>query len=397
MAENPKETPTYGVYEELDAAEAPEYAGNLEREVCDWIEAVSGMPRGDEASVHDWLMDGSVLCAVVNAIQPGKIKKVNTSKLAFKQMENITYFMNTARDWGVPESSMFGTPDLYENKDMGSVISAIYSFGGAVQVHFPEFDGPKLGIAHAAQASDTKREKKVATQSGGLSGTLEQQSAHTAARQVAATGRIRTDTGGSTGGGYQPAAAAPIRAPPPEGADAAGLDADLKARQEARFDTNLEKEVCDWIELVTGEEKGDLTTHEWLKSGQVLCKLANTVKPGSIKKVNTSAMPFKQMENITFFMNYARSVQVPESSMFGTPDLFEDKNMGSVINCIFVFGGAIQVHVPEYDGPKLGVAMNVDSHDAKRDNTRVASQYEALSRNCEVERPRDGGIIRGAA
>merc|ERR1711870_63085 len=68
--------------------------------------------------------------------------------------------------------------------------------------------------------------------------------------------------------------------------------------------------------------------HDWLKSGVVLCNLANQVKPGSIAKINSSTMPFKQMENIKYFMDFARRVGVPESSMFGTPDLYEDKNMG---------------------------------------------------------------------
>merc|ERR1712107_340059 len=82
-------------------------------EVVDWIQTVSGSSIGD-ASFAEWLHDGKVLFALINAIKPGAIPKVNQSTLAFKQMENITYFMNAARDMGVPESSMFGTPDLYE-------------------------------------------------------------------------------------------------------------------------------------------------------------------------------------------------------------------------------------------------------------------------------------------
>jgi len=77
--------------------------------------------------------------------------------------------------------------------------------------------------------------------------------------------------------------------------------------------------------------KAEQTMHEWLKSGEVLCRLANAIKLGLIKKVNTQSMPFKQMENTTFFMNAARGLGVPESSMFGTPDLYEEKNMGSLI------------------------------------------------------------------
>jgi len=154
--------------------------------------------------------------------------------------------------------------------------------------------------------------------------------------------------------------------------------------------------VCDWIEAVTGESKGDKTTQEWLQNGTVLCSLVNKIKPGQIKKVNSSTMPFKQMENITFYMNAARELGVPEQSMFGTPDLYEGKNMGSVISAIYSFGGAIQVSVPEFQGPKLGAAVNTELDDKKRDNNMATSQFEAMERTLEVERPKDGGITRGA-
>ena len=40
------------------------------------------------------------------------------------------------------------------------------------------------------------------------------------------------------------------------------------------------------------------TIHMKLKNGQVLCQLMNGLVPGSIKKINTNNMAFKQMENI---------------------------------------------------------------------------------------------------
>ena len=49
------------------------------------ITSLSGKPQGD-ATFADWLKDGSVICEAMNALKPGAIKKINASKMAFKQM-----------------------------------------------------------------------------------------------------------------------------------------------------------------------------------------------------------------------------------------------------------------------------------------------------------------------
>jgi len=150
------------------------------------------------------------------------------------------------------------------------------------------------------------------------------------------------------------------------------MDADLKAKQEAGHDADLEAQVVKWVEDIVGAEsaKGDQSMHEWLKSGKVLCQLLNAIKPGTVKKVNTMNAPFKQMENITFFMDGARGIGVPEFAMFGTPDLYEEKNMDSVTKCLFTLGGVVQTKVPEFSGPKLGIQM-AEAKDAKREKGQV--------------------------
>ena len=76
-----------------------------------------------------------------------------------------------------------------------------------------------------------------------------------------------------------------------------------------------------WIEAVTGKPF-EAEFAAALKDGKLLCELANTVKPGCIKKVNASALAFKQMENISHFIRVAKAIGVPVSDtcfFFGSP------------------------------------------------------------------------------
>merc|ERR1719422_2765415 len=290
-------------------------------------------------------------------------------------MENITAFTDAARHLGVMEASMFATPDLYEEKNMASVLNCIYTFAGVIQTTCPEFQGPKLGRPIRATVQDTRRIKAPPTQTGGLAGTLDQQSARTHQRDAAAY----VDR--------------------PEAVDAEGLDADLKKKMAEKFDQASADEVCKWIEELTGEQQGEQTMAEWLKNGQVLCKVANAIQPGSIDNVyEGTTNSFKQMENISHFLTYARGLGMTESSVFSTPDLFEEKNMSIVVTALYTFGGVVQAKAEEigYTGPKLGIAVNAEVIDRNRGLGLVTDQNEAMNRHMEVERPKDMKNVREA-
>lgn len=118
-----------------------------------------------------------------------------------------------------------------------------------------------------------------------------------------------------------------------------GLDAELEAKRNANYDSNLENDVRAWIERLTGDSIGP-DFHAGLKSGVILCKyvlnlsswgskkyficelfvsylciqywsvmltffnsLANKLKPGSVPKIQKSAMPFVQMvKQLLFYL-----------------------------------------------------------------------------------------------
>jgi len=366
-------TPAYGLDADLKAKADAKYDTALEKEVTDWISAVTGQAK--DGPVGEWLHDGKVLCALANAIKPGSIKKVNTMNAPFKQRENITYFQKFMRDNGMAEAGMFGTDDLYDQKNMGSFITAVNTFGGVIQTTIPEFTGPKLGVAVTAEVQDKKRASGVATQCGGLAGVMEVQKLTQGKREVA----------GGTNAGVKDGSMAT--------ADAAGLDGDLAAKKAAKYDPQVEAAVVGWIEAITGESKTG-TAHEWLKSGQVLCRLANKIKPGAVKDINTMATPFKERENITHFQKAMREAGVPETQLFGTDDLYEANDLGTFMRSVVNYGGAVQTSNPSL--PKLGAAVShINDKDKKRDSG-IVKQTDAMQAMMEVERPKNTGITAGA-
>lgn len=366
-------TPAYGLDATLAAKAAAKYDPALETEVTTWISAVTGVAM--EGTVGEWLHDGKVLCQLANAIKPGTVKKINTMNAPFKQRENITYFQKFMRENGMNESSMFGTDDLYDEKNMGSFITSMNTFGGVLQTHCPEFSGPKLGVAVESHVTDAKRNAGPATQSGGLTGVMEVHALNQGKREVA---------GGTNAG---------VKSGTEVSADAAGLDADLAAKKAAKYDPAVEAEVVKWIEAITGQSKGGASAHEWLKNGQVLCEVANKITPGAVAKVNTMATPFKERENITYFQKAMRDAGVPESQLFGTDDLYEANDLGTFMRSVVNYGGAVQSANPSL--PKLGAAVTHGMDDAKR-NVGHVSQQDAMQANMQVERPKNTGITSGA-
>jgi len=135
-----------------------------------------------------------------------------------------------------------------------------------------------------------------------------------------------------------------------------GLDAELKAKQDAKYDPNLEREVLEWIKALAGVSITSDTVHEQLKSGVVLCNLVNAIQPGIVARIQNGKMPFVQMENINSFLVACKTLGVPDTDLFMTVDLFEAKNMVQVVQTIHALGRAAQ-KIPSYQGPTIGVKL----------------------------------------
>ena len=135
-----------------------------------------------------------------------------------------------------------------------------------------------------------------------------------------------------------------------------GLDKELAEKAAAKYDPAVENACRMWIENVTGDKLGECSLQEELKNGVVLCNLINAIKPGLIKPPKNSKMPFMQMENISMYLEGCTKLGVPSFSSFQTVSLYENKDMGSVLNNIQALGSAAQ-KLPGYSGPVLGTKI----------------------------------------
>ncbi|XP_076353323.1 myophilin-like isoform X1 [Tachypleus tridentatus] len=144
-----------------------------------------------------------------------------------------------------------------------------------------------------------------------------------------------------------------------------GLSRECMLKSRAKFDMNKALQVLEWIEKVTdlelippNPERGfeDYVDFcECLKDGIALCRLINRIMPGAVTKINKSASPFKQMENIEMFLKGCLNYGLKSWDMFQVNDLYEKKNPYLVVNCLFSLGGLAQRN--GFDGPVIGVKV----------------------------------------
>jgi len=121
-----------------------------------------------------------------------------------------------------------------------------------------------------------------------------------------------------------------------------GLAAEAQAKITSKYSEESARECLEWIKTVTQEDinvSGDPDNfYETLKDGSLLCRLMNILKPGTIKKIQTSKMAFKCMENINAFVVGAKTCGIMDQETFQSVDLWERQNLNSVIICLQSLG-----------------------------------------------------------
>ncbi|XP_069038506.1 transgelin isoform X2 [Lepisosteus oculatus] len=128
--------PAYGLSREVQSRIDKKYDPDLEERLVEWIMAQCGSgvsrPEPGKTGFQLWLKDGCVLSELINSLYaPGQkpIKKIQHSDMAFKQMEQVSQFLQASERYGVVKTDIFQTVDLWEGKDLAAVQRTLMALG----------------------------------------------------------------------------------------------------------------------------------------------------------------------------------------------------------------------------------------------------------------------------
>jgi len=146
-----------GFAAEAQAKIMSKYSEDHAREVLEWIHELTGEPSdlsGHPDNVYEQLKDGTLLCKLANSLEAGSVKRVQTSKMAFKCMENINSFLEAAKKFGVPNQELFQTVDLWEKQNLNAVIICLQALGRKGSKFGKPSIGPKEAEKNARQFTE---------------------------------------------------------------------------------------------------------------------------------------------------------------------------------------------------------------------------------------------------
>jgi len=131
-----------------------------------------------------------------------------------------------------------------------------------------------------------------------------------------------------------------------------GLDADIKKKLEAKWDPQKAAQAQAWLEALSGV-RATGTLYDYLRNGVILCTAVNKIQPNVVARINTTTMPFKERENIANYLQACKTLGCRETDLFMTEDLYNNSNLGVVVDNIHALGGLAKK--VGFTGPALGV------------------------------------------
>jgi len=146
-----------------------EVAKELEQQVAQWIEAVTGCTQSETESLQTWLSDGVVLCSLANKIKPGIVPEftrdfggnhnndsIREARRVAQQDENINRFIKAAIEMGVKPVECFELKHMRDTSgaQFRNVTNALHRLDAAIKTTCPKFIGPFLSSASVRRSID---------------------------------------------------------------------------------------------------------------------------------------------------------------------------------------------------------------------------------------------------
>lgn len=164
----------FGMTAEVTNLIQGKYNKERAREAMTWIMKYvkdADLKGVEEASdVQAKLKDGVILCKLINAIEPGSVKKINEKNQAFSHMENIGSFLNACESLGCAKLDLFQTVNLYDGTNMAQVIDGIFALGRKCGQKGLQGIGPKESEKNTREFSEEQlragREGHIGLQAG---------------------------------------------------------------------------------------------------------------------------------------------------------------------------------------------------------------------------------------
>ncbi|KAL4675707.1 hypothetical protein H8959_009852 [Pygathrix nigripes] len=138
--------PSYGLSAEVKNRLLSKYDPQKEAELRTWIEGLTGLPIGPD--FQKGLKDGTILCTLMNKLQPGSVPKINHSMQNWHQLENLSNFIKAMVSYGMNPVDLFEANDLFESGNMTQMQVSLLALAGKAKTKGLQ-SGVDIGVKYS--------------------------------------------------------------------------------------------------------------------------------------------------------------------------------------------------------------------------------------------------------
>ncbi|KNC86902.1 hypothetical protein SARC_00947 [Sphaeroforma arctica JP610] len=337
-------TRLFGLDAELEVKMRETHDPNMENNIIRWLEKMTEIKIVEDSTIstEGWrsgLEDGVLLCTLVNIIRPDTISAINepTSKLA--KLENLRSFQAGCKQLNVPSDAKIHVSDLHKGKNLRDVLHALENFAkfcdSSDEIEVERFQVLNRG----STVTKSKRWQSVQTKPkiGHISAMgLEEQLPVNHGSFKRNNGRV-----------------------------VYGMDAEQCEKEVERRIQNKdeEKKLWVWIEGVVKCKLESDDPMDDIRSGIIMCQLANTIWPGSCTKYSLGPNPLSRMDNLNIYLKACVDNGVDKGICF-TPSDIEESRYNGVLSHILQIS-RVAALTPGFKGPYLEPAHEELAKQAK--------------------------------